>query len=207
MKIHIPAFENGGRIPGDNAFTIPADIGHVSYAPNMNPLIRWSDVPEGTKSFAIIVHDVDVPSRPEDINQEGRTVPADLPREDFYHWVLVDIPAHLREVPEGGDSQGVVAKGKDIGPTKYGVRGINDYTNWFVGDPEMGGNYGGYDGPCPPWNDTIVHRYYFTVYALDVETLGLAGAFTAQDALQAMEGHVLAKATHMGTYTQNPDLY
>jgi len=67
----------------------------------------------------------------------------------------------------------------------------------------MEGTYGGYDGPCPPWNDSIVHHYHFEVFALDVETLGLQGEFTGQDALEAMEGHILASTSHMGTYSMN----
>lgn len=206
MKIDIPAFENGEAIPGENAFSVPAETGHIALSSNTNPQIRWSEVPEGTKSFALLVVDPDVPSKGDDVNKEGRIVPADLPRVDFYHLVLVDIPADLREIPAGADSSSITAKGKPIGQTTFGIRGINDYTAWFAGDPEMGGNYGGYDGPCPPWNDERVHRYFFTIYALDVETLGLAGAFTGADAKKALEGHVLAEATHMGTYTQNPDL-
>ena len=85
------------------------------------------------------------------------------------------------------------------------MTGINDYTGWFAGDPEMSGNYGGYDGPCPPWNDELVHLYHFTIYALDVASLGLAGAFGGQEALKAMEGHILAQARCSGTYTINPD--
>ncbi|NRA86479.1 MAG: hypothetical protein HRU28_03600 [Rhizobiales bacterium] len=80
------------------------------------------------------------------------------------------------------------------------------YTDWFSGDTDMAGNYGGYDGPCPPWNDSIVHHYYFTVYALDVRKLGLSGAFTGPEAVSTLENHVLAKAVHMGTYSMNRDI-
>ena len=168
--------------------------------------MRWSDCPDGTKSFALLVADVAFPSKGDVVNQEGRTVPAELPRVDFYHCVLVDIPANLSEIPEGADSNGVTARGKPTGATAFGTRGINDYTGWFAGDADMAGNYGGYDGPCPPWNDEIIHRYYFSVYALDVETLGLAASFTGADAKKAMEGHILDEARHMGTYTLNPAL-
>ena len=70
----------------------------------------------------------------------------------------------------------------------------------------MEGDYGGYDGPCPPWNDSIVHHYHFTVYALDVEQVDLEGSFTGADALAAIDGHILAKASHIGTYSMNREL-
>ena len=142
----------------------------------------------------------------EDVNQAGKTVPADLPRVDFYHWVLVDIPASVTGLEEGAASQGVTPRGKSVGQTPHGITGKNDYTGWFAGDPDMEGVYGSYDGPCPPWNDSIIHRYYFRVFALDVDTLNLSGAFTGQDALEAMEGHVLGEAGHMGTYSMNPSV-
>jgi hypothetical protein len=70
----------------------------------------------------------------------------------------------------------------------------------------MAGDYYGYDGPCPPWNDDLLHHYHFRVYALDVPTLGLAGKFTASAARDAMQGHVLAEAAITGTYTLNAAL-
>jgi hypothetical protein len=100
----------------------------------------------------------------------------------------------------------VTEHGKHVGPTPFGLRGRNDYTGWFAGDPDMEGTYGGYDGPCPPWNDELVHHYTFTVYALDVESLGLSGDFGLLEARRAMDGHVLASASQVGTYTLNPEL-
>ncbi len=206
MKITIDSFANGSPIPAKFAFgQIPAE-GRFALSGNVNPSIAWSDAPEGTKSFALICHDPDVPSSGDDVNQEGRTVPADLPRVDFYHWVVVNIPANVSEILEGADSLGVTAKGKTAGQRSYGKTGINSYTDWFAGDGEMGGNYGGYDGPCPPWNDSIIHHYYFTVYALDIDQLDLHGPFTGADALAAMKGHVLGQASHIGTYSMNPDV-
>ena len=63
---------------------------------NRNPDFAWSDVPPGTRSLALLCHDPDVPSRGDDVNQEGRVVPASLPRVDFFHWVLVDLPPSAR---------------------------------------------------------------------------------------------------------------
>lgn len=206
MEVHSQSFPDGGPIPERYAFCGIDPEAHLRMSDNENPHLRWSDVPAGTRSFAIIMHDPDVPSKPDDVNQEGREIPPDLPRVEFFHWVLVDIPPDVREIAAGSHSSGVTPRGKAPGPAPVGVQGINDYTGWFAGDAEMEGDYGGYDGPCPPWNDTIVHHYHFTVYALDVDSLGLSGAFTGQDARRAMEGHVLAKATWVGTYTLNPAL-
>ena len=206
MKLTVSGFDQGAPIPGTFAFCVPAEDEHVTLAPNKNPEVRWSDLPEGTRSLALIVHDPDVPSVGDDVNQEGRSVPHDLPRIDFFHWVLVDIPAELPGIPEGAASDGVTAHGKPTGRTRHGITGYNDYTGWFKGDPDMEGTYGGYDGPCPPWNDERLHHYHFTLYALDVPSLGLTGDFGGEDARTALEGHVLAKAEHVGTYTLNPSL-
>ncbi|THA29235.1 phospholipid-binding protein, partial [Streptomyces sp. A1136] len=84
--------------------------------------------------------------------------------------------------------------------------GLNDYTSWFAGDGDMSGDYFGYDGPCPPWNDAIAHRYIFTLYAIDQEQLTVTGKFTGTDVHNALQGHVLAQAAITGTYTLNPDL-
>jgi phosphatidylethanolamine-binding protein (PEBP) family uncharacterized protein len=86
------------------------------------------------------------------------------------------------------------------------VRGRNDYTSWFAGDPDMEGVYGGYDGPCPPWNDDRIHHYTFTVLALDVESLGLGDDFDLAALRAAADGHVLASAAQVGTYTLDPAL-
>ena len=204
LKVTIDAWENGAAMPERFAFCVPADQGHVSLGANLSPPIAWSEAPPGTASFAIVCHDPDVPSVPHDVNKEGATIPAALPRIDFYHWVLVDIPAGAVELAEGADSEGVTARGKKPGATDHGVRGVNTYTDWFATDADMQGEYGGYDGPCPPWNDARLHHYHFTIYAVDVPSLGLTGIFGGADALAAMEGHVLAKGVWVGTYSLNP---
>jgi Raf kinase inhibitor-like YbhB/YbcL family protein len=210
VQLRSDSFPNDGSIPGEFGFCVPApaEAGHVALAPNRNPELRWSEAPPGTRSFALICHDPDVPSKGDDVNQEDRTVAKALARVDFFHWVLVDIPASVTQIAAGSHSEGVTPRGKRPGPAPGGEgrQGVNDYTGWFAGDPDMRGDYGGYDGPCPPWNDEIVHHYHFTIYALDVESLDLSGNFTGQDALAAMQGHVLDQASWVGTYTLNPEL-
>ncbi|MDD2872879.1 MAG: YbhB/YbcL family Raf kinase inhibitor-like protein [Azoarcus sp.] len=205
MKLTSKSLTDGSRIAGEFAFCIPASEGHVQLSKNLNPQLSWSDVPAGTRSFALICHDPDVPSSGEDVNQEGRSVPASLPRVDFFHWVLVDLPADLREIAQASFCSGVTAGGKAGPEAALGARqGVNNYTEWFAGDESMRGDYYGYDGPCPPWNDELVHRYVFTLFALDVERCPVEGRFTGPEVRAAIAGHVLAQASLTATYTLNP---
>lgn len=206
MHLSSSSFTDGQAIPGDFAFCVPDPESHATFAPNRNPELTWAGAPDGTRTFVITCHDPDVPTKPDDVNQEGREVPADLPRTDFFHWVLVDLPSHVTSITDGEFSQGVTERGK--GPDgPHGARpGINNYTDWFSGDPNMDGSYYGYDGPCPPWNDSLIHHYVFTVYATDLERCPVDGAFGGPDVLAAIDGHVLAAASLTGTYTLNPRL-
>lgn len=207
MKLTSTAFIEGGRIPGALAFAVIDPVAHVKLSENMNPDLLWHDVPAGTKSLALFCHDPDVPSRGDDVNQEDRIVPASLPRVDFFHWVLIDLEPFTAPIARGEFSRGVTAHGKPGPHAPRGARqGINDYTGWFAGDKDMAGNYYGYDGPCPPWNDALMHHYIFTLYALDVPRLGLGAAFSGPVALEAMHGHLLTQATLTGIYTLNPAL-
>ena len=205
MKLASTSFADGQPIPGDCAFCVPHEGDHACLGANRNPHLAWTDLPAGTKSLVLICHDPDVPSRGDDVNQEGRTVPATLPRVDFYHWVLVDLPPHPAQIALGEFCDGVTPKGKSGPAAARGARqGVNDYTNWFAGDKDMGGDYFGYDGPCPPWNDEIPHRYVFTLYALDIDRVALGGTFTGTQVLEAIRGHVIGQASLMGRYALNP---
>ncbi len=205
MKLDSSSFSDGGVIPADYAFCAPDPKTHATLSKNRSPHLAWSEVPVGTQSFAIVCHDPDVPSRGDDVNQEGRTVPRSLARIDFFHWVAVDLPASLVGVNAGEFSSSVTPRGKPGPAAPHGARqGINDYTGWFAGDKDMAGDYHGYDGPCPPWNDEIPHRYVFTVFALDVGRLPLQGRFGGQEVREALKRHVLAQASITGRYTLNP---
>ena len=205
MKLWSNSFQDGAVIPSQFAFCKTDPTTHAAMSANKNPQFQWSDLPDGTRSLVMICHDYDVPSKGDDVNQEGKIVPADLPRVDFYHWVMIDLPASTTSISESEFSNGITARGKSGPDTLHGARhGINDYTGWFASDKDMSGDYYGYDGPCPPWNDSIPHHYVFTLYALDIEKLPLSGRFTGQDVLAAMKGHVLDKASMTGIYSLNP---
>ncbi|HET6545429.1 MAG TPA: YbhB/YbcL family Raf kinase inhibitor-like protein [Rhodanobacteraceae bacterium] len=208
MKLVSDSFIPMQAIPDEFALARPAPgTGHVEWSGNRNPHLLWRDVPDGARGFVLLVVDIDAPSVADDVNREGRVVRADLPRAEFVHWIMADIPAECRELAAASCSDGVVAHGKrePCGPPGS-KQGINDYTGWFAGDAAMSGEYFGYDGPCPPWNDQRIHRYEFRVCALDVAGLALPDGFRIDDLRRAMDGHVLEQAAITGTHTLNPAL-
>lgn len=136
-----PAFADGQPIP--QQFTCDGVDGP--------PPLHVRNVPEGTRSFAVIMDDPDALHGP------------------FTHWLAYDIPADGPELK-----------------TTAGRTLANDFGR------------SGYGGPCPPHGHGS-HRYYFTVYALDVPSLDVPGA-TRDDLEAAAKGHTLAKTRLMGRY-------
>ena len=198
MKIRSDSFANGQPIPPE--FALGARDGADGFGGNRNPHLAWSDVPDGTRAFALLCIDCDAPTDPALVANADVDIPVHHPRGDFVHWAVADIPADVREIAAGSCSDGVTRGGKGIGRDAGGSRGLNDYTGWFAGDAGMGGDWYGYDGPYPPPHDARVHRYFFRLFALDAP-LDLPAGFTAGDVLRAMHGHVLAEAAIHGTYS------
>ncbi len=215
MKLWSDTFRDGGLIPAECALCVIDPLTHARLSTNRNPHLAWDEVPAGTESLALFCIDVDAPSVGADVNVEGRDVAQHLARTDFYHWALVDIPLVLHAIGQGQFSELVTPHGKP-GPTvplhihngrEHELRqGLNDYTGWFARDPDMTGDYFGYDGPCPPWNDLRIHNYIFRLYALDVARIPLEGKFTCAQALVAIRGHIIDEAQLVGAYSLHPEL-
>jgi Raf kinase inhibitor-like YbhB/YbcL family protein len=206
LKVKADGIDPDGIISPYYAFCIPAKTGHVKPGPNRSIGLSWLKGPQGTKSYAIIGVDTDVPTVFDDAGKEGKTLPADMKRRNFYHWVLYDIPARTQQIPANTDSVTVSPHGKARLEVPYGKRGVNDYAAYFASNPEHQGVYAGYDGPCPPWNDERVHHYHFRVYALDVSSLDIKDAPTGPQLEEAIHEHILAEGEAVGTYTLNPGL-
>ena len=207
ITVESDSITHGDRVPDEHAFGVPdGSGGAAAEGGNRSPHLRWSGHPEGTESFALIVYDPDVPADAGDVNQEGKTIAEDAERADFAHWLLVDIAADVTELPAGAGSTEIVVGGKEPGATEHGVGGVNSYTDFLAGDPDMEGTYGHYDGPFPPFNDERLHHYHFVVHALDVPSLELEGEFKLDDVRAAIEGHVLDQGELVGTYTLYEEL-
>lgn len=142
------AFTEGGMIPKR----------HTCSAENVSPPLAWSGQPEGTESLALICDD------------------PDAPMGTWVHWVLFNLPADSKGLPEAVPPQKTLADGAK--------QGANDFHRI------------GYGGPCPPGG---THRYYFKVYALDTQ-LHLEAGVTKDQLLKAMKGHILTEGQIMGRY-------
>lgn len=85
MRLTSSVFENGGKIPPK--YTCDAE--------NISPPLSISDVPDGTKSLALIMDDPDVPKS---VREE----------QMWDHWIVFNIPSDLREIKEGEEPSGGV---------------------------------------------------------------------------------------------------
>jgi hypothetical protein len=74
---------------------------------NRSPHLRWSDVPEGTKSFALVLHDPDAPTS-----------------GGFYHWAMFDIPGDVRELQAGAGTRGGAGPAI-LGHNDFGEKGYS----------------------------------------------------------------------------------
>jgi Raf kinase inhibitor-like YbhB/YbcL family protein len=146
FELSSSAFANGEEIPTK----------HTCDAEDDSPPLQWGDPPAGSESLALIMDDPDAPVGTWD------------------HWLLFNIPADLRSLPERAD------------PPPGSVDGKNSWGRT------------GYGGPCPP---SGTHRYFFKLYALDT-TLDLPAGADKSQLLQAMKGHILAQTELMGTYAR-----
>lgn len=149
LELRSTAFQPGGDIP--KKFTCSGS--------DVSPALEWGEPPAGTRSLALIVDDPDAPAG------------------TWVHWVVFDLPASARRLPEG------VAKSESV--PGGGRQGLNDFQKT------------GYGGPCPP--PGAPHRYFFKIYAVD-KPLGLGPHSTKQSVEEAMKGHVLAQGELMGRF-------
>ncbi len=151
LELKSPDFTSGANIP--KQFTCDAA--------DISPALAWNDPPAATRSFALIADDPDAPVG------------------TWVHWVLFDLPANARALPQNVPKQEQLADGSR--------QGRNDFRKI------------GYGGPCPPPGKP--HRYFFKLYALDTK-LNLQPGATKKDVERAMQGHILAQAEWMGRYAR-----
>jgi len=126
---------------------------------DISPALSWGEPPAGTQSFALIMDDPDAPNGTWD------------------HWLIFNIPASARGLPESIGSEATLPDGS--------ISGNNSWRRT------------GYGGPCPP---SGTHRYFFKLYALD-EMLAILPGATKGELEKAMVGHILAEGELMGTFS------
>lgn len=149
FQIMSTAFTNGGNIPKK----------HACDGPDLSPPLSWKEMPAKTQTFALIADDPDAPAG------------------TWVHWVMYNVPASTKELPEGVKKDEQLSDGA--------LQGQNSFRKI------------GYGGPCPPPGKP--HRYYIKLYALDTKLNLKAGASKA-DVESAMKSHIVGQTELMGKY-------
>jgi Raf kinase inhibitor-like YbhB/YbcL family protein len=126
------------------------------------------------KKYSCDGEDTNPPITIEGIPKESKSLALvvddpDAPGGTFDHWVVWNIPPSTTKIAER---------------SVPGAEGLNSARQKR------------FMGPCPP---SGTHRYFFKVYALDVE-LGLGAKSTKRDLEKAMQNHILAKGELIGLY-------
>jgi len=132
MTLISPTIENGESLQNAQIYN-----GWGCTGKNESPALEWSDVPEGTKSFAVTMYDPDAPTG-----------------SGWWHWVVVNIPADVRSLPENAG----------VKDSKKLPQGAIQLRNDF--------GYNGFGGACPP-EGSKPHNYQITVYALNTSKLDI----------------------------------
>ena len=149
LSLSSPVFQEGQDIP----------IKYTCEGQDISPPLTWDEPPSGTQCFVLIVDD------------------PDAPRGVFTHWLLFNLPADSRELPEAVPTHNELASGA--------LQGKNDFGKI------------GYGGPCPPAGPA--HHYRFTFYALD-QLLDLTAGASRKQVTDAVKGHILAWGQLTGMY-------
>lgn len=160
MKLTSSGFEDGARL--DAKYTVEGQ--------DLSPPLAWSDVPAGTKSFALVCDDPDAPS------------PRRPAADPWVHWVLFNLASDVTQLPPG------IPRTPEPSELPGAKQGRNSWPSDNVG----------YRGPAPP-PGSGPHRYFFKLYALDA-VLDLDAGATKGQLLDAMSGHVLAQGQLIGVY-------
>ena len=162
MKVESSSFNDGDYLGQQHILS--ADFGFPCAGSNLSPHLKWAGAPEGTKSFAVTCFDPDAPTG-----------------SGFWHWVVVNIPASVTELPLGAGTPAT---------NKMPAGSLQVRTDF--GKP-------GYGGPCPPKGDHP-HRYLFTVHAVSMDALPVTADTSAAVVGFYLNFNTLAKAAIMGLY-------
>jgi Raf kinase inhibitor-like YbhB/YbcL family protein len=139
FALYSNSFKDGDKI--NDEYTPQGD--------DLNPELHWnsSDIPIATKSLALAVED------------------PDAPRGTWYHWLVINIPSNINNIPENS------------------VPGTEITNSWGIVE---------YKGPSPPKKQK--HRYYYKLFALSVDKINvndIKSFYTAVNKYKIGEGSIM----------------
>ena len=155
FSIRSSAFEEGKAMPSRYAHR------GVQGGQNISVPLAWDNPPPQTKSFALACVDLHPVAN------------------KWIHWLVANIPAGCRSLPEGCSMTGAMPKGSMELKNTYGDQG--------------------YGGPQPP-TGTGPHKYEFSLYALNVDTLQVSPQTSLSAFMKALEGKILGAARLTGIF-------
>jgi len=153
MKIWSPTIPAEGTIP--KKYVMRAIGGE-----NVSPPLKWEGVPAEARSLLLVCVDTHPVAR------------------NWVHWVVVNIPPGIRELPEGASGGGLPSGAREL---------VNSY------------GFTGWGGPQPP-QGTGPHPYHFILYALDMEKVDLPERPSFAEIERYLQGHILARASFTAYY-------
>jgi len=150
----------------------PIPVKYTCSGSGFSPQLSWDTI-QDAKSYVLLVEDPDAPV--------GR----------YTHWIVYNIPGQVVTVTEQ-----IARKTEEIIQTTLGIS--ENMSGHEIGALEGINSSGkpGYVPPCPPMG---THRYYFTIYALDV-VLNLPDHASKQAVEAAMQNHIIGKGSLVGTF-------
>lgn len=186
MKLYSPNIKNHQSIPEKYARCKLDNNQAISKSDDISPSFIFSKITNRAASLALICIDLDAPIESMLRLKDKLMIAYDCPRREFCHLIAINIDPKVSMISEASLS-------KVDGITL----GLNDYSS---------GNQLGYSGPCPPSNDLRIHRYRFSLLALDIESLETPKVFRYEQIKQVLEARTIEQASFTATYTLNSGL-
>lgn len=198
LTLSSPEFNNGGQLKDKHAACVySTKKKQVIHGRNASPALKWSNAPATTQSFALIATDPDVPVDRRNVNKPGKIIAYNTKRRLVYHWIVIDIPRHVRKLRSEAGSLAPL----NVGHTVSQPRNTWAYVVRYADRVRFSDSY---VGPCPPNNDQRIHRYRFQLFALNVKSV--PKGLNKMQVLTFIKQHTIQSTQLLGLKSNTPKI-